>query len=273
MVVKGAPPLEKTLLWQITGPGMSAPSYLFGTIHLMCPGDIVVAANLAEKFNSTQQLYLELDLDDPTVMLKTMQHIQMKNDTTLKDLLSAPDYDSLVVHFRKLTGMSLEMMTSMKPELIETLMYPALLGCDGAEAWEQKFLQMAKANQMQVKGLETVDDQLKIFDAIPYKTQAEELAQTFNNIDSIKQNFNAMLDLYRQKDLDALHAMMYDDEEFSKYDDLLLKNRNEKWIPVIIEEAKLKPTFFAVGAAHLGGDNGVIALLQKKGYTVHPVQY
>ena len=77
----------------------------------------------------------------------------------------------------------------MKPELVETLMYPALLGCDGAEAWEQKFMQMAKANNMQVKGLESVEDQLEIFDAIPYKVQAEGLAETFNNIDSIKQNF------------------------------------------------------------------------------------
>ena len=134
-------------------------------------------------------------------------------------------------------------------------------------------MQMAKANGIDVKGLETVDDQLKIFDEIPYKTQAEELAETFNNIDSIKQNFNAMLSLYKQKDLEALHAMMYNDEDFAQYDDLLLKNRNTKWIPEIIEQAKLKPTFFAVGAAHLAGDNGIIALLQQKGYSVQPVRY
>jgi uncharacterized protein YbaP (TraB family) len=273
MIVRATPPLEKTLLWQIGGPGISAPSFLFGTIHLMCPNDIIVPDALKEKFNSTRQLYMELDLDDPTVLLKTMQHIQMHNDTTLKDLLSPAEYDSLLQRFKRLTGMPLEIMTSMKPELVETLMYPALLGCDGAEAWEQKFMQMAKANHMEVKGLETVDDQLKIFDAIPYKTQAEELAATFDNIDSIKQNFNAMLDLYKQKDLEGLHAMMYSDEEFSQYDDLLLKNRNEKWIPEIIEEAKTKPTFFAVGAAHLAGPAGIIALLKEKGYTVEPVSY
>ena len=273
MVIKGSPPLEKTLLWQITGPGIASPSYLFGTIHLMCPGDIRVSEILTDKFNSTQQLYLELDLDDPTVMIKTMQHIQMKNDTTLRDLLTQPEYDSLLHRFKKLTGMPLEMMTSMKPELVETLMYPALLGCDGAEAWEQKFMLMARANKMQVKGLETVEDQLKIFDAIPYKAQAEELAATFDNIDSVRANFNIMLDLYKQKDLEGLHAMMYNDAEFSKYEDLLLKNRNQNWIPQIIEQARLKPTFFAVGAAHLGGKNGVIDLLKQEGYTIVPVDY
>ena len=82
-----------------------------------------------------------------------------------------------------------------------------------------------------------------------------------------------MLALYKQKDLEALNKTMNDEEEFSQYSDLLLDNRNQKWIPIIIEQAKLKPTFFAVGAAHLGNDNGVINLLRKKGYTVSPVKY
>ncbi len=66
---------------------------------------------------------------------------------------------------------------------------------------------------------------------------------------------------------------MDDDDEISDYSDLLLTNRNKKWIPEIIEQAKLKPTFFAVGAAHLGNDVGVINLLRKQGYTVTPVNY
>ena len=82
-----------------------------------------------------------------------------------------------------------------------------------------------------------------------------------------------MLQLYKQKDLDALNRMMYDDAEFSQYEDILLKNRNEKWIPRIIEQAKLKPTFFAVGAAHLGGENGIISLLKKNACTLEPVYY
>lgn len=273
LIVKGQAPLEKTFLWQVSGPGITTPSYLFGTIHLMCPDEIVITEILKEKFNSVQQLFLELDMDDPTVLVKTMQHMQMINDTTLKDLLPGAEYDSLLSRFKTLTGMPLEMMTSMKPELIETLMYPALLGCQGAEAWEQKFMQMAKANNIEIKGLETVDDQLEIFDAIPYKAQAEELAETLANLDSVKENFNAMLKLYKERDVDGLNKLIYSDEEFSKYENVLLKNRNEKWIPQIIEQAKLKPTFFAVGAAHLGGEIGVINLLRKNNYTVTPVYY
>jgi uncharacterized protein YbaP (TraB family) len=266
--------LEKTLLWQITGPGIKVPSYLYGTIHLMCPQDIIVSTVLRAKFYSTKQLYLELDMDDPTVMAKTMSEMNMKNDTTLQQLLPPSQYDSVAAAFKQLTQLPLEMMQSMKPELLETVIYPSLLGCDGAEAWEQKFAKMAKANNMEIKGLEQVEDQLKIFDEIPYTLQAKEFAETVLNIDSVKKNFNDMLDMYKHKDLEGLNKMSDDnDGAFAGYSDLLLKNRNQKWIPEIIEQAKLKPTFFAVGAAHLGNDIGVINLLRQQGYIITPIDY
>jgi len=271
--LKAQTSLEKTLLWQITGPGIVSPSYLYGTIHLMCPEDIVVSTELRAKFYSTHQLFLELDMDDPSVLVKTMMQMNMKNDTTLEQLLPAGLYDSVAAEFKTLTKMSLDMMQTMKPELLETIIYPSLLGCEGAEAWEQKFMQMAKANNMKIKGLEQVEDQLQIFDAIPYKLQAEEFAETILHLDSVKKSFNDMLELYKEKDLNALNKMTNEQDEFADYNDLLLTNRNQKWIPEIIEQAKLKPTFFAVGAAHLGNANGVINLLRKQGYIVTPVNY
>ena len=265
--------LQKTLLWQITGPGISKPSYLYGTIHLMCSNEIKVSDTLRARFYSTQKLFLEINLDDPSVMAKTMQQMQMKGDTTLMQLLPASTYDSLAEQFKKLTGMSLSMMNRMKPELAETLIYPSLLGCESTSAWEQKFEQLAKANNMEINGLEDVEDQLKIFDETPYADQAKEFAETLNNIDSTKQNFNQLLSLYKQKDLDSLCKMLNDNDALSQYGDLLLNNRNKKWIPQIIQQAKLQPTFFAVGAGHLGNDKGLINLLKQQGYTVSPVNY
>ena len=271
--VQAQPALQKTLLWQITGPGISKPSYLYGTIHLMCADEIKVSDTLRARFYSTQKLFLEVNLDDPSVMVKTMQQMQMKGDTTLMQLLPASTYDSLMTQFKNLTGMSLSMMNKMKPELVESLIYPSLLGCESTGAWEQKFEQLAKVNNMEISGLEDVEDQLKIFDEIPYTDQAKELAETLNNIDSTKQNFNQLLSLYKQKDLDALCKMLNEDDALSQYDDLLLNNRNKKWIPEIIQQAKLQPAFFAVGAGHLGNDNGLINLLKQQGYTVLPVNY
>ena len=53
---------------------------------------------------------------------------------------------------------------------------------------------------------------------------------------------------------------------------MLLNNRNKNWISKIDKYVKQKPTFIAVGAAHLGGQNGVISLLKKQGFKVEPVR-
>src|SRR3569833_2224937 len=113
----------KTLLWQISGPGISKPSYLYGTIHIMCPDDIVITDKLKECFNSTTQLYLELDLDDPSTMMDAMKGMMMKHDTTLQQLMSKEEYDSLAYNFKKITGMPLTLMNGMQPMLTEAAIY------------------------------------------------------------------------------------------------------------------------------------------------------
>jgi len=263
---------NNTLLWQISGPGITKPSFIYGTMHLLCPGDIVVTDVLKDKFNATQQLYLELDMDDPATMVQAMMGMKMKNDTTVKDLLSAGAYDSLTTNFQKTTGIPFTMFNGLKPMLAEAAIYPAILGCQG-EAWEQKFMEMAKDRKIELKGLETTKDQLDIFDSIPYKQQAESLAKSLANIDSIKTSFKQMLDVYKRKNLDSLGILINADDELDGYQDIMLNRRNAKWIPEIIAESKKMPTFFAVGAGHLGGDKGVLNMLRKQGYTVTPVSY
>lgn len=263
---------NNTLLWQISGPGITKPSFLYGTIHIMCPDDIVVTEVLKEKFNATQQLYLELDMDDPATMMEAMSGMKMKNDTTVKDLLTATAYDSLTTNFQRTTGIPFAMFNGFKPMLAEAAIYPSILGCQG-EAWEQKFMQMAKDRKIELKGLEATKDQLDIFDSIPYKTQAESLAKSLANIDSIKISFKQMLDLYKRKNLDSLSILINEDDELGNYQDIMLNRRNAKWIPEIITESKKMPTFFAVGAGHLGGAKGVINMLRKQGYKVTPVTY
>ena len=93
------------------------------------------------------------------------------------------------------------------------------------------------------------------------------------NIDSSKKDFNEMLQLYKNKDIDQIKDLTTKEEDFAEYTGILLDDRNHNWIPVIGEQAKKQPTFFAFGAGHLGGEKGVINLLRKAGFTVKPVFY
>ena len=265
-------PSNKTLLWQITGHGISEPSYLYGTIHVMCPDDIVITDELNARFSATKKLFLELDLDDPKTMTDAMAGMMMKNGVTLQKLLPKAEYDSIAGNFQKLAGIPITLVNTIQPMLAEAAIYPGLLGCAG-EAWEQKFMQLAKAKQMAIKGLEATKDQLDVIDSIPYQVQADMLAKSLMDIDSLRISFKQLLEVYKNKDLDSLNILMNDDPDFGKYETIMIDKRNAKWIPEIIAQAKLEPTFFAFGAGHLGGPKGVISMLRKKGYTVKPVKY
>ena len=265
-------PDEKTLLWQITGKNIQEPSYLYGTIHIMCRGDLTMSDVLKQKFSATKQLFLELKLDEPGMMMEMMMGMKMKDSSTLKSLLGKANYDSVNSIFKKNTGIQLEMLNSTKPILIVSMIYPFLLGCT-PDSWENTFQKMAKAQNKPLLGLEKISDQMNVLESIPYKEQADMLAKTIFNLDSAKTVFLNMLEVYKQKDIAALYTLTTGDEDFGIYERDLLSNRNHNWIKIISVQANKMPTFFAFGAAHMGGQEGVINLLRNEGYTVKPILY
>lgn len=265
-------PNEKTLLWKVTGKGISAPSYLYGTFHLACPDQLVVDTAIKKAFSQTRQLYLELDMDDPGMALEALKYMPMTNKQTLSNLLSKKDYDSVATLFQQKTGIPLLLFNNAKPMLVSAMLYPALMKCT-PEGWEQVFLKMAKERSMNVSGLETVAFQMGIFDSIPYQVQARSLMESLYHFDSLQQSSNEMVTMYNAKDLDKMQQEVLRDKDLGKYAPILLYQRNAHWVPVIEQQIKVQPSFFAVGAGHLGGKKGVIALLRQKGYTVTPVLY
>jgi uncharacterized protein YbaP (TraB family) len=143
------------------------------------------------------------------------------------------------------------------------------------QSYEQALVEVAKKEKDPVWGLETVAEQMAVFDAIPYKVQMSELVKTAkDNMVKDKKELADMIAIYNKKDLNALldFTAKSDNHLMSAYNDILLNQRNRNWIPKIEKMAKAKPTFFGVGAAHLAGDNGVIMLLREKGYKVEAVK-
>ncbi len=264
-------PKEKTLLWEVSGKGITKPSWLFGTIHLMCSDQLKMPAVVEEKFNAASSLFLEIDMDDPNMMKEMMMGMQMKDSSTLESLLGNK-FDSASTVFQNTTGMPLRMLNTAKPLLLMSMLYPSLLKCTPA-SWEGILQKMAQKKGMEIQGLERLEDQMNIFEKIPYKVQSEMFVKMLLDIDSSKKDFSKMMDVYLQKDINELSALAIKEKDFGEYNNILLDDQNHNWIPVIGEQAKKMPTFFAFGAGHLGGEKGVINLLRKAGFAVKPVYY
>src|SRR3982751_2615245 len=96
---------NNTLLWRISGNNLTKPSYLFGTMHMICANDIEASDSLKNAIKAADRVYLELDMDDALQLLSAMSHMTMKNDTTLADLLSKDEYKKVKSYFEEHNGL------------------------------------------------------------------------------------------------------------------------------------------------------------------------
>ena len=267
-----AQPLEKALLWKISGNGLEKPSYLFGTIHATC--DATLDAATLKALEETKQLYLEIDMDDPMMQMQMMQGIAMKDGVTISSLVSEEEFVLIDEFLQKNIGMSAKMINTFKPFMLSSMLLPKLLDCE-FQSVEMELMKVTKAQNEEVYGLETIGDQLQVFDKIPYKDQVEELLKTAkSDLSKEKEEMNKVMEVYKTKDIEKMLVVMDESDNKVSADnkDVLLVNRNRNWIPVIEKVIKSTPTFFGVGAAHLAGDDGVIKLLRKQGYKVEAVK-
>lgn len=277
---------KNSLLWEISGKNLKKPSYLYGTIHLIPKNDFFLSDATKKVFDASQKVTFEInmkEMNNPMAMISIFTKALMPNGKTLKDLLNAEDYGLVQRKFDSI-GMPLKMLERIKPMFLSVM-----LGTDGEKitaegggisesskstSYEMEFLQMGEKQKKEFGGLETVEFQMGIFDSIPYKVQAEMLVKTIKNGNSGSDDLGKMVEMYKKQDIEAMSKMLQSDDqnELAGYENMLINSRNSNWIPLMAKAMSEKITFFAVGAGHLGGENGVVNLLKKEGYTVKPLK-
>lgn len=263
---------DKGLLYEISGNELTKPSYVFGTFHIMCAEDYVMSEVTKQKLSDSEQIVLELDMDNPQMMMQMQQQMFMKDGKSLKDLLEKEEYEEVDSYFTDSLKMPFQMLNKVKPFALASMLYPKILGCP-LQSFEMDFVKLGQADKKEILGLETVADQMSVFDAIPYKKQADDLVETIEDMDNSRAEFAKMVSTYKTEDIDAIAKMIAEEENgYAEYTDVLLNNRNQNWIAKMSDFAKEKSTFFAVGAGHLGGEKGVVNLLREAGYTVTAVR-
>ena len=274
-------PVEKTLLWEISGNGLDSTSFLFGTIHLIEASNFVIKPKLEKAFSDVSRVTFEInmeDMTDPALMITLMTKIFMPNDSTLEDLVTEQEYQQIEEFFKNgELALPMAMIKKIKPAFL-SMMDPSALSGGGLDestvSYELKIFEKCQLDHKKVDGLETIEFQIGLFDQIPLKTQAEMLVHTVQEVkDSTQENtLKKLTEIYLQEDINGMQKMMdVDAPEMMGIGEDLLANRNSKWIPIMGKMMKEQKTLFAVGAGHLGGEKGVIALLRKAGYKVRPV--
>ena len=267
---------EKSVLWEVSGKNLKEKSYIFGTIHMIPKDDYFFLDIWTDKFETCEVLALEAKMDlGLSEQIQLAMKAKLPEGTTLKDYMTKEDYakyranliDTLGVKEKKLNTYD-----QLKPFYIYSMVLMEVID-DKIIMYEKELTKKAKKNKMEIVGLETVEFQMSLVDSIPIEKQVEMFLMDDEG-GNIKDEYYKSVNLYKQQDIKALHELTNanQSEEFVELMDNFLFKRNDNWIPKIIKLMNKKPTFIAVGAAHLGGERGILNLLKKEGYTVKPIK-
>lgn len=261
---------EKSLLWKISGNGLSKDSYLFGTIHIICKEDFIMNDKVKKAFESSSKLVMELDMSDPQLMAKMQQQSLNPGMKNISSELSEQDAKILDAFFIENFGAGIAQIGILKPFVLSSMALIKTLPCAETESFENYFTSQAQSLSKPIEGLETVEIQMGTFDQIPSKVQLDELVKMIKE-KSGAEEFDRMVKSYLAEDIDALFQTMNQDGMMKEYRGIMLDNRNKAWIPQLQEKMAKESLFVAVGSGHLAGEYGVISLLRKAGYQVEPV--
>ena len=261
---------ENSLLWKITGNGVEKPSYLFGTIHLICEKSFAFKPKIKQALSEVEQLYLEIDMQDEAQMRKLQGSFLLK-DETLYDLIDDDKEAEIDRLMKAEIGMGLDAFKQTRPFAIYSLLAYKATGCALPVTYENELIEEVAVNDLPVHGLETVEEQLAMIE----KAGMDDANSLLQQLKVQKENvkiFAELVAFYRSEDLAGLEKLMLEQaEEMGFSTEYLLDERNRNWVAAMPGIFKQKATFFGVGAGHLVGENGVVNLLRKAGYTVEAV--
>lgn len=260
------------LLWKIEGNGLKTASYLFGTIHLICEHDVVMSKATRTAFAQSKQLAMEIDMgnvQENSLMSLLDKGAMMRGDTTLEMLLDTADMALVTNFFRDSLGAPfMPPMNRIKPTFLSTMLFQGEQDCEQT-SYEEEFVALARRQKKPTLGIETVEEQLALFDYLTYKQQADMLVNDLkSSMNASSQDNNSMqrvTELYKQGKITELLDLLRS-EEAENFEEILLNKRNRAWIPILERIMQKKSTFIAVGAGHLPGAQGIIHLLRKRGY-------
>jgi len=162
---------------------------------------------------------------------------------------------------------TLAQLDSFTLETVMSLLFMKSFGCPDLKFYEMEFISKANESNKPVMGLEKVAEQLEFLNQ---SFSDDEMIAYLQQIDA--NMCTEMVKQYISQDVDGLYQMMIEKDSMStNTQKILLDNRNAKWVKIMPEMMQKESVFFAFGAAHLAGENGVINLLKQAGYSLKPI--
>ncbi len=271
---KGLQEDTSSILWKISGKNLAAPSYLFGTIHLICPDKFFWTAAMQQAFDSCKQLIEEVNMRDTAALMAMKDGMLLPEGKKLQDYFTPEEFDDVVAFAKDSLGLvsAAMVLPLLKPNVVFTMLsIKTGIRCEkGSVSYDIKIADWAMDAGKKIVGLETPMDQLNALNSRSPDSAVKRILRLIHDPQVSVNEYQRLLRAYLHQNLDSLNGFLTSSMQESDLNTMLYE-RNQKWIGRIETLIHQQPSFIAVGAGHLGGEKGVISLLRKEGYTLQAV--
>ena len=260
-----ATPLSaESLLWQIN-KGSLKPSYIFGTMHSEDQRVLDLIPIISERFKQADNVAFEVLMDMPT-MTKSANAMFILGDQTLDKLIDKQLF-AQIVKALKPYKIPTNIVKYLKPWAVMIIlnMPPSKTG----KFLDLQLYKQAQELKLPTHGLETVDEQLAVFETTPIKDQIFLLKESLTQLEQAPMMLENMLKLYLKGDLTAL--LNLSNTIIKDLRKRLIDDRNLKMLKRMEKLLQKGNAFIAIGALHLPGEKGILQLLKQRAYTVKAI--
>ncbi len=270
------------ILWRIEGASAS-PSFLFGTLHLSDDRINALSPAVSAALEQAKSIALEIDDLSPAKMAAAMGSIGelavFRDGRKLDDLLSPDEFD-IAQQALQATGVPPGATSVLRPWLV--MLSLALTECErkriasGLLPLDMRLAGVAKRRSRLVVGLETLEDQFRAIAGVPEGDQLEMLRVSLRLYDRSHDLVETMVQRYLAREIGLIWPFQielarqfgFSPAAFESFKDRMIRMRNARMRDAALPLIQAGGVFIAVGALHLPGEHGLVALLRQAGLTV-----
>jgi uncharacterized protein YbaP (TraB family) len=264
---------SNSLVWKFYKSGATDTSFIVGTIHLPMKKAFAAVDTVSSLLKKVDRAYFELEYDPIAFATQGMFFIAQQDSEKVKNILSDQEYKLLHKKADELLGEQAIVVDMLKPIGVLSMFALSMVPADTTGAMDILFQMEAKERGVKVGGLETPKEQMEVLKTMTIAQQKEELVDLLTNYEKYTLQFDSLINAYLSHDLELLKKLT--NESFSEssqdFKEEILTKRNVKMIDKIDKYASKRSCLFALGAAHLLGDQGLLLLLSSKGYELIPL--
>lgn len=267
-------PGQNSILWEITGNGLESPSYLLGTLKFIGVKEFIFPKEFKEKMDQCKIFAIE-DQVDHKAQMEINKALHFPKGKSLATELSPEDYAKVLAFMEKEFHMSRAKfekdLGKLIPLALSINMTRMALG-EKVKYYDIELLLTAKKEKLKTYSLEPIKREAEAIQSFPMEEQKKALMESIANFESQKKEYLELEAAFDANDLDKIFAMtLHPTEDHPDFVDAFYTKRNLEWMPKIEKMMHDKPAFITVGVTHLEGEQGLLALLRGKGYTLTPV--